>query len=152
MDDAFEVTWQQINAEVLAEMTAWRRAHPRATLTEIEQAMDQRLAQARAASSTRWRRIRRPPTGVLPPWTSSRVAPTAVCPYVPTAPRRVISRPRAGSSSRSGAPTGSVRSVGPAFFPLDEHLALLPGKLTPQLQGWLTRLGAWLPFARAADL
>jgi hypothetical protein len=31
-------------------------------------------------------------------------------------------------------------------------LALLPGKLTPQLQGWLVRLGAWLPFARAADL
>ena len=24
-DDAFEATWQQINAEVLAEMTAWRR-------------------------------------------------------------------------------------------------------------------------------
>jgi hypothetical protein len=47
-DDAFEATWQQINAEVLAEMTTWRRAHPRATLTEIEQAMDQRLAQARA--------------------------------------------------------------------------------------------------------
>ena len=47
-DDAFEATWQQLNAEVLAEMTAWRRAHPRATLTEIEQAMDQRLAQARA--------------------------------------------------------------------------------------------------------
>lgn len=47
-DDAFEATWQQLNAEVLAEMTAWRRAHPRATLTEIEQAMDQHLAQARA--------------------------------------------------------------------------------------------------------
>ena len=30
--------------------------------------------------------------------------------------------------------------------------ALLPGKLTPQLQGWLVRLGAWLPFQRAADL
>jgi hypothetical protein len=29
---------------------------------------------------------------------------------------------------------------------------LLPGKLTPQLQSWLVRLGAWLPFARAADL
>ena len=38
------------------------------------------------------------------------------------------------------------------FFPLDEHLALLPGKLTPQVQGWLVRLGAWLPFQRAADL
>jgi hypothetical protein len=47
---------------------------------------------------------------------------------------------------------GSVHSVGPAFFPLDEHLAVLPGKLTPQLQGWLTRLGAWMPFPRAADL
>ena len=29
---------------------------------------------------------------------------------------------------------------------------MLPGKLTPQLQGWLVRLGAWLPFQRAADL
>jgi hypothetical protein len=47
-DDAFEATWQQINAEVLAEMTAWRRTRPRATLTEIEQAMDHHLAQARA--------------------------------------------------------------------------------------------------------
>jgi hypothetical protein len=42
--------------------------------------------------------------------------------------------------------------VGPAFFPLDEQLALLPGKLTPQVQGWLVRLGAWLPFGRASDL
>ena len=42
--------------------------------------------------------------------------------------------------------------MGLAFFPLDEQLALLPGKLTPQLHGWLVRLGAWLPFQRAADL
>ena len=42
--------------------------------------------------------------------------------------------------------------MAPAFSPLDEQLALLPGKLTPQVQGWLVRLGAWLPFARAADL
>jgi hypothetical protein len=42
--------------------------------------------------------------------------------------------------------------VAPAFSPLDEQLALLPGKLTPQLHGWLVRLGAWLPFARAVDL
>src|SRR5688572_24439044 len=47
-DDAFEATWQQLNAEVLAELSAWRRAHPHATRTEIEQAMDARLAQARA--------------------------------------------------------------------------------------------------------
>jgi hypothetical protein len=42
--------------------------------------------------------------------------------------------------------------VGPAFFPLDEQLALLPGKLTPQLHGWLVRLSSWMPFARAAQL
>lgn len=38
------------------------------------------------------------------------------------------------------------------FFPLDEHLGLLPGQLTPQLQGWLIRLAVWLPFAQAASL
>lgn len=31
-------------------------------------------------------------------------------------------------------------------------MALLPGKLTPQLQAWLVRLSAWLPFQPAADL
>lgn len=44
----FEATWQQLSVEVLADMTAWRRAHPRATLQEIEQAVDQQLAAARA--------------------------------------------------------------------------------------------------------
>lgn len=42
--------------------------------------------------------------------------------------------------------------MAPAFFPLDEQLALLPGKLTPQLHGWLVRLSTWMPFARAAHL
>jgi ribosomal protein S27AE len=34
--------------QVLAEVRAWRAAHPRATLREIEQAVDGRLAAARA--------------------------------------------------------------------------------------------------------
>jgi hypothetical protein len=42
--------------------------------------------------------------------------------------------------------------VGRAFSPLDEELALLPGALTPSLQEGLVRLGAWLPFAQAADM
>jgi hypothetical protein len=46
----------------------------------------------------------------------------------------------------------SVPPAGPAFFPLDEQLALLPGKLTPQLHGWLVRLSTWMPFARAAQI
>lgn len=46
---------------------------------------------------------------------------------------------------------GSARSAEQAFFPLDEELALLPGSLTPNLQEDLVRLGAWMPFGRAAQ-
>jgi YgiT-type zinc finger domain-containing protein len=46
--DDFEDAWRTLNPEMLAEMTAWRRAHPRATFQEIEQAVDQRIAQTRA--------------------------------------------------------------------------------------------------------
>jgi hypothetical protein len=45
----------------------------------------------------------------------------------------------------------SVRPVRSAFFPLDEELALLPGRLTPRLQESLVRLSTWIPsFAKAA--
>ena len=37
-----------------------------------------------------------------------------------------------------------------AFFPLDEELELLPGKLTPHAHECLIRFGAILPFAKAA--
>ncbi len=47
---------------------------------------------------------------------------------------------------------GSVPPVGPGFFPLDEHLALLPGRLTPQLHEGLVRLATWMPFAQAAAM
>ena len=43
-------------------------------------------------------------------------------------------------------------AVGQAFFPLDEELELLPGALTPSLQEDLVRLGAWMPFGRAAQV
>jgi hypothetical protein len=38
------------------------------------------------------------------------------------------------------------------FSPLDEELGLLPGALTPSLAESLTRLGTWMPFARAAGM
>jgi hypothetical protein len=45
----------------------------------------------------------------------------------------------------------SARPVGSGFFPLDEELALLPGRLTPRLQEGLVRLSTWIPsFAKAA--
>jgi hypothetical protein len=42
--------------------------------------------------------------------------------------------------------------VAPGFFPLDEELELLPGSLSPWVCESLTRLGTWIPFARAAEL
>jgi len=41
--------WQTTVAAVETEVRAWRADHPRATLTEIEQALDSRLDLARAA-------------------------------------------------------------------------------------------------------
>lgn len=38
------------------------------------------------------------------------------------------------------------------FSPLDNELALLPGRLTPLLQDHLAHLGTWMPFAKAAAL
>ena len=46
---------------------------------------------------------------------------------------------------------GSARNAEQAFFPLDDELELLPGTLTPSLQEDLVRLGAWMPFERAAQ-
>ena len=45
---------------------------------------------------------------------------------------------------------GSARSVGKAFFPLDEELGLLAERLTPHAYECLVRLGAWMPFEKAA--
>jgi hypothetical protein len=42
-------------------------------------------------------------------------------------------------------------SARPGFSPLDEELGLLPGALTPTLQGHLSRLGSRLSFAEAAS-
>lgn len=47
---------------------------------------------------------------------------------------------------------GCVQPAGLDFFPLDEELQLLPGRLTPTLQENLVRLGAWMPFEKAGQL
>ena len=46
----------------------------------------------------------------------------------------------------------SVRLAGRGFFPLDEELQLLPGKLTPREHERLARLSGWVPFERAVEL
>ena len=42
--------------------------------------------------------------------------------------------------------------VGRGFFPLDEELKLLPGKLTPHEHECLVRLSGWMPFGKAVEL
>jgi hypothetical protein len=46
--DELETQWRQLTAAVLADMVAWRRQHPKATLAAIEAALDERWAKARA--------------------------------------------------------------------------------------------------------
>ncbi len=40
--------WEQLAAEVISGMAEWRLQHPKATLSEIEAALDERLAGMRA--------------------------------------------------------------------------------------------------------
>jgi hypothetical protein len=42
--------------------------------------------------------------------------------------------------------------VGKGFFPLDEELGLLPGKLLPRDHECLVRLAGWMPFEKAVEM
>jgi len=46
--EELEARWQQLAEEVMIGMKEWRLQHPRATLQEIEAALDERLARVRA--------------------------------------------------------------------------------------------------------
>ncbi len=48
MQEDFDRRWPQLAAEVMSGMKQWRLQHPRATLREMEQALDERLGQMRA--------------------------------------------------------------------------------------------------------
>lgn len=43
-----EARWRALSEEVITGMAAWRVQHPRATLSEVEAALDERLARVRA--------------------------------------------------------------------------------------------------------
>ena len=46
-DDATEERWQRMAAEALSQMKQWRQEHPKATLTEIEEAFEERMRRLR---------------------------------------------------------------------------------------------------------
>lgn len=47
-DDRLEEGWRQVCAEAVTGMAEWRRQHPKATLAEIEAALDDHLGNVRA--------------------------------------------------------------------------------------------------------
>lgn len=47
MNRDFDVKWPAVAEEVMSGMKEWRIEHPRATLREIERALDERLAKMR---------------------------------------------------------------------------------------------------------
>jgi predicted RNA-binding Zn-ribbon protein involved in translation (DUF1610 family) len=48
MRDDFDTRWHELAEEVISGMKEWRLQHPKATLREIEQALDERLGKMRA--------------------------------------------------------------------------------------------------------
>jgi predicted RNA-binding Zn-ribbon protein involved in translation (DUF1610 family) len=48
MRDDFDGVWKQLADEVMSGMKEWRLQHPKATLREIEAALDERLGKMRA--------------------------------------------------------------------------------------------------------
>lgn len=48
MKQDFDQQWEKLSEEVLTGMKEWRLQHPRATLREMEVALDERLARMRA--------------------------------------------------------------------------------------------------------
>jgi YgiT-type zinc finger domain-containing protein len=48
MNTDFDAKWDELAEEVMSGMKEWRLQHPRATLSEIERALDERLAKMRA--------------------------------------------------------------------------------------------------------
>ena len=48
MKTDFDGQWRALSEEVLSGMKEWRLQHPRATLSEMEAALDERLARQRA--------------------------------------------------------------------------------------------------------
>jgi len=48
MNSDFDAKWRELAEEVMSGMKEWRLQHPKATLREIEQALDERLGKMRA--------------------------------------------------------------------------------------------------------
>jgi len=90
-------------------------------------------------------------------WGEAAVGERPVCPNCGTALQsrgKGSERCRAEEDKRSHSPAAmeAAPTVRWGFSPLDEHLALPPGSLTPRQQEHLVHLASWMPFKRAAQM
>ena len=140
--------WRELSAETLSGMAEWRKQHPKATLREIEKALDERMMKLRAKVLEEAAQLSEMQT-----WTESEDVP--ICPDCKKALEFRVKGKRelqtqGGHSIQLERDTASVQNADRAFFPLDEELELLPGKLTPHAHECLIRFGTIMPFAKAA--
>ncbi len=151
-DVGIESNWSRLAEGVMLEIREWREMHPKATFTDIEEAVDRLMAKARAqfiqdvALASEARNIRRESAANRPrrPGCGSRLESRG------EAVRRLSTshaQPVEVRRSRGVCP-----ACGAGFSPLDEELGLLPGTLTPSLAEDAALLGSLVPFTPAAEL
>jgi predicted RNA-binding Zn-ribbon protein involved in translation (DUF1610 family) len=83
-DERLEERWRQLCAEAISGMAEWRRRHPKATLSEMEAALDQRLGSVRARMLE--------DTAMASPATDLRTTPPVDCPLCPQCGARLQHR------------------------------------------------------------
>ena len=143
--------WIASSLDLITSVEDWRIQHPIATLTDIEQALDTRLAALRAqmlqdlamqSAAATW-----PSDPAMRP-----ACPTCTTPLQQRGrhPRRL--RTTGGTLLVLNRPYGVCPQCQHGAFPLDRELGLLPGPFTPSVQAHIVHLGTWLPFARAATV
>jgi predicted RNA-binding Zn-ribbon protein involved in translation (DUF1610 family) len=155
----FDVHWDELAEEVLSGMKEWRLQHPKATLREIEGALDARLGKMRARMLQ--------DAALASAAADIKAAQETEQPLCPACGRVLIERTVAARElvTQHNQVLQLERSYGvcptceTGLFPLDDELELLPGALTPSLQEDLVHpslrsgqvLGTWLPFGKAAE-
>jgi hypothetical protein len=146
----FDARWDELAEEVLSGMKEWRLQHPKATLRQIEGALDERLGKLRARMLQ--------DAALASAAADLKAAPASERPMCrecgsPLEERTVAARELVTQQNQVlqlERSYGVCPTCGAGNFPLDDELELLPGALTPSLQEDLVHLGTWLPFGQAA--
>jgi hypothetical protein len=150
--------WKALVASVAEELTTWRRAHPHASLSQIEDVVEdvgQRLrARASGCGRGHWsrssRRVRQPI------WRRSLKRSDQAVQHAAGGWNRADASDAPSGQLANARPckwiavTRSARRAEPVFSPLDEELELLPGELSATLLEGVARLGTHMPFEQAA--